>query len=156
VTSFHLDDDSDGVTNGLNAMRQMWGDCAGGRQSGDSVGTDVATTKDTPNALIADFAGFLKYQNSLTPQDRYTGDTDDPERKLMFNGAPITWDTVTTAAKIWFLNTRHLYVEFCSSKLLEMLQEQDISSPVAKTWTIGCQGQMYSKNPRYLGLLDYT
>lgn len=156
VTDYHLDDDNDGVTNGLNAMRVMWQDCSGGKQSGASIGADVAVAKDMPDYIITDAAGFRKYQNSLTPQDRYTSDTDDPEKKLAFHSAPITWDTLSTASSFWFLNTKHLHFDVVGSKMLELLQEQEISSPLAKTWTIGFQGQFYTKNPRYLGRLTYT
>ena len=154
--NFTSDTDSDGTKDGEEALNLLWTDCSKGLQSGQGISPTSAVTKDTPNCLITDSTGFNLYMRLFRGEYRFTDRSADPEKVLTFHGIPVKWDAFSSASRFWLINTRHLQIDVVGPQILEMLVEEDKGSPVAKIITLGGQLAMYSKNPRYLGVLQLT
>lgn len=156
VAKFTADTDGIGVNDGLQSMDLTWMSCSKGKQVGDSIPTDVAVEKDAPDSILCDAASFRAYKWSLMPQYRYTADAANPEKELAYATASITWDEVCAAYKMYFLNRNHLSLDIIGQELLKILVERDEPNPVCHIWVLGTQAQFYSREPRYLGLLNIT
>ena len=154
ISNFTLDADGDDVPDGLTAMRDLWLDCSAGKAvDGESIGDTVAVEKETPDAVLTTAAIYLNYNTCLTPQERFSNGNMDPEKTLTFNGVPIMWDNFCPSGLMYMLNSRHIHLDCCGKNLIEQGKDQDVIDRNAHVWKLISQLQMYSRNPRYHGVL---
>lgn len=159
ISSFELDTDGNDVPEGLEGMRSLWLKCSAGVGSGEpdgSISSDLASSRNKPDAIFTTRAIYLNYENCLTPQQRYTSSSSkDPQGELLFSDTPIMWDNFCPSGKMYFLNSKFIQVDCVTDTLFYQdpkFQGLPVNGRNALSWTICSQLQHYSRNPRYLGV----
>jgi len=153
---FTADDDGDGESNGIAAMKTLWLACAAGKDPSGGIKPDLAETEEMPNYTLCDDTRFLLYGRCLDGKRMYTSAAADPQQQLTFMGKPIYRDSKCTASRFYMINNSYLQLDVVHPALLNLLVTKEESSPYGVERSIGTQMQMYSRNPRYLGSLQLT
>lgn len=161
VTNFLQDSNSDGVTNGHAAMLNMYMDCqradqGGGGMDGSGVKPSVATDVSEPDLILTTQEGYEIYELSLEARHRFVDSKAGPITGLAFKNATVAWDRYVTANKYWFLNSDHIELWIVGGKIIEDLATEDMTQPYARAKKLGGQGNLLSRQPRYLGGLTYS
>jgi len=155
ITNFDLDDNGNGVTNGVEGMKTLWNECSVGKQEGDKTNDKLAQSREEPSGTITTQTIYEQYENSLMGQFRYVDDSDvDPIKKLSFHGKPIDWDTFCPSGKIYMVNFDHLFV-WCTEddgQLLSIYDDGSQGQGTVKTITIGSQVQQWCDKPSSCGV----
>lgn len=156
ISNFELDTDGNDVAEGLEGMRDLWLRCSAGVGGGDSISPDLASSRNKPDGIFTTRSIYLNYENTLTPQQRYTNTSaKDPETELLFSSTPVYWDNFCKSGKMYFLNSKFLQVDCVTDTLFYQnpkFQGLPVNGRNALSWTVCSQLQHYSRNPRYLGV----
>ena len=156
AATFTADDDGDGETNGVAALKTLWLSCSAGKDPSGGIKPDLAETEDMPNYTLCDDTRFLLFGKCMAGQRLYTSAAADPQQQLTFMGKPVYRDSKCTASRFYFINNNYLQLDVVHPALLNLLVTKEESSPYGVERSIGTQLQMYSRNPRYLGSLQLT
>ena len=162
VTNFLQDSDSDGNTNGHAAMLDMYMDCMKAQQGnakameGAGIKDSIATDTSEPDLILTTSAGYQLYELSLEAKHRFESDKAGPLKGIVFKNAIVSWDDFVTAGTFWFLNSEYLELLLCGSRMIEELNEETKSQPFVRTKKLGNQGNLISRDPRYLGKLSFS
>ena len=153
VTNFDLDDNGNGVPNGVEKMKTLWNNCSVGKQAGDQQNDALAQARAVPHLTLTDQTNYEKYENSLMGQYQYVGDEADSIKKLAFHQAPIDFDTFCPANQLHMFNFDHwrIWTTEDDSSLLSVYGEE--VQGVLKILTIATQLQQYCDKPSCNGVL---
>lgn len=159
VSNFTLDDNGDGVCNGVAAMQNLFNLCSVGMQPGDKTADSLATAREMPDLTITTQTIYQQYEKSLMGQYRYTTDkaVDALAESLLFHQKPIEWDTFCPAGKLFMLNFAHWFMWTTSpdNSLIELIGEE--TQGKTKILTIGIAGlQQWTDKSSSQGVLAVT
>jgi hypothetical protein len=156
AATFTADDDGDGETNGIAAMKTLWLACSAGKDPSGGIKPDLAEVEDAPSYTLCDDTRFLLFGKCMAGQRLYTSAAADPQQQLTFMGKPVYRDSKCTASRFYFINNNYLQIDCVHPALLNLLVTKESLSPYGVERMLGTQLQMYSRNPRYLGSLQLT
>lgn len=156
LANFHTDTGSTGRVDGIGWMISVYQDCSAGQDSSKGIGANLASRKDEPDFVLTTKTIFDDFDEAMFNSYRYQGNSSDPHKKLMFHGAKVDWDTYVTANRMYFLNKKYLRFNVVGSQLLEHMETVPSVSPVGTVHSIGGQGEFFTTNSRYLGVIQFS
>lgn len=155
VTNALSDDDGDGVCNLLQEMGETWIACSGAGKT-EGVQDGPADTVTTPDLILTTAILYDYYVRAMEAKHQIVNAW--PEKVgvvegVRYKSAQIDWDQFCTANKIWFLNSKYLQFLHMGKDVIRLLETQTVTQPWAKLLLYGGQGQLITRNPRFMGVI---
>ena len=139
------------VTYGTAKLRSMW--C--------SVGSNIPDLQ--PDLLMSVSTWYNAYETIIQPYEQFTrtGKASDSSqigdvgfRGLAFKGAEWIWDDATTAATIYMLNTRRLFMVAHKDAMMKMSPKREMDDQDAWATKVIHQAELVTDHRRAHGLLN--
>mgnify|MGYP003144815132 CR=1 FL=1 len=133
---------TDGVSDGVQKMTQMYGQCT--------------IDGDAPDMIVTTQVIYDAYESSLQGNKRFDGDAslgDAGFQSLRFKGASVVVDSHVPAGHMYFLNSKYLDFKVHSKRNFAMEDFKPLETKDAIQSRIFWMGQLVCTNPRMQGLL---